>query len=437
MMTQVKQQNKFTKKTFSGLMLGMFLLCSLSLTAQYVSVNVAPDHADWVYRPGEKVKFEVSVTKNDVLLPNIEISYEVGPEMLPPTKKDNQKLAAGKTTIEGGTLKEAGFLRLKVITTYQGKRYEGLATAAFSPEEIRPTAKLPDDFISFWENGKADLAKIALDARLTLLPERCTAKVNVYHLNLQNINKSRFYGILCVPKAPGKYPAILNVPGAGIRSYYGDVANAEKGTITLTVGIHGIPVNLDESVYSNLSSGALNDYPSINLDNKDRYYYRRVYLGCVRAVDYIFSMPEFDGSNIVVSGGSQGGALAIVTAGLDSRIKGLVSFYPAICDLTGYLNGRAGGWPHLFNEANKNIHRTPAKIETSAYYDVVNFARQIKAPGFYSWGYNDVTCPPTSMFSAYNVISAPKTLFIAEDTGHWTYPEQWEQAWKWAFQQFK
>jgi cephalosporin-C deacetylase-like acetyl esterase len=74
----------------------------------------------------------------------------------------------------------------------------------------------------------------------------------------------------------------------------------------------------------------------------------------VRAVDYIFSLPEFDGSTIAVTGGSQGGALSIVTAGLDSRIKYLAAFYPAMCDFTGYLYGRAGGWPHMFNEANKS-----------------------------------------------------------------------------------
>ena len=45
-------------------------------------------------------------------------------------------------------------------------------------------------------------------------------------------------------------------------------------------------------------------------------------------------------------------------------------------------------------------------------------------PGFYSWGYNDETCPPTSMFAAYNVITAPKQLLIAPQQGHKTVPSQ-------------
>ncbi|MDR1667079.1 MAG: acetylxylan esterase [Bacteroidales bacterium] len=418
-----------------------WFLYSLQLTAQsaekLVKVNIAPDHADWVYRVGEKVKFEVSVTKNDVLLRNVEITFELGPEMLPPVKKGKQVLKDGTLTIDGGTMKDAGFLRCRVFAKYDGKTYDGLATAAFAPETIQPSTTQPTDFIAFWEKGKTDLAAIPMDARVTLLPDRCTEKTNVYHVNLQNIGHSRLYGILCVPKAPGKYPAVLTVPGAGVRPYYGNVANADKGAVTLDIGIHGIPVILDASVYDALRTGALSGYMFYHLDDKDRYYYRRVYLGCIRAVDFIFSLPEFDGVNIVVSGGSQGGALSIVTAALDSRIKGLVAFYPALCDLTGYLNGRAGGWPHLFNENNRRVKETPEKAETSRYYDVVNFARQLKVPGFYSFGYNDATCPPTSMYSAYNVISAPKTLFLAEETGHWTYPEQWEKATEWMFQQLK
>jgi cephalosporin-C deacetylase-like acetyl esterase len=148
-------------------------------------------------------------------------------------------------------------------------------------------------------------------------------------------------------------------------------------------------------------------------------------------------MPEFDGKNIVVTGGSQGGALSIVTAGLDPRIKGLAAFYPALADLTGYVNGRAGGWPHMFRNADKKDPLTARKIENSKYYDVVNFARQIKVPGFYSFGYNDMVCPPTSMYSAYNVITVPKELLLVEETAHWTYPEQWDNAWKWIVEKLK
>ena len=164
------------------------------------------------------------------------------------------------------------------------------------------------------------------------MPERCTENVNVYHVNLQNYRlNTRLYGILCVPKKEGKYPAILQVPGAGARPYNGDIANAEKGFITFQIGIHGIPVNMDVSVYNNLMAGALAGYWNYNLDDKDRYYYKRVYLGCVRANDFIASLPQYDGTNLGVTGGSQGGALSIVTAALDPRVKYLAALLSGAC----------------------------------------------------------------------------------------------------------
>jgi cephalosporin-C deacetylase-like acetyl esterase len=415
----------------------LFLYCcsfpvGAQTTLQSVRVVVAPNEFDWTYATGEKAAFTVSVLKHNNPVKNVKIRYEYGPEKMAPTKKSTQVLATGQTVIEAGTLKNPGFLRCTVIAEVDGKEFRGLATAAFSPERIKPTTEVPQDFIKFWDQAKAQAAKVPLDAKLTLLPERCTEGVNVYQVNIQNSQPgTRLYGILCVPRKAGKYPALLKVPGAGVRPYTGDVALAERGIITLQIGIHGVPVNLDNEVYQSLGTGPLSGYPFFNLDDRDRYYYKRVYLGCVRAVDYLFSLPEFDGQSLAVEGGSQGGALAIVTAALDNRVKYLVSFYPALSDLTGYLQGRAGGWPHMFTPANQDFTNKKDKIETSKYYDVANFARYIKVPGFYSWGFNDETCPPTSMYAAYNGIQADKELFLVQDTGHWSIPEQYDKMVAW------
>jgi hypothetical protein len=137
---------------------------------------------------------------------------------------------------------------------------------------------------------------------------------------------------------------------------------AEKGIITFQVGIHGIPVNMEPSVYDALRTAGLSGYPTFNLDERDRYYYRRVYLGCLRANDFLVSRPRFDGKSLAVTGGSQGGALSLITAGLDPRVRFLAAYYPALSDVTGYLNGRAGGWPHMFREEKR---RLAARIATS------------------------------------------------------------------------
>ncbi|HRE52683.1 MAG TPA: acetylxylan esterase [Flavitalea sp.] len=402
-----------------------------------VKVIVAPEHPDWIYKKGEKVRFNITIIKDGNLLKNANIKYSIGPEKMPPVKTEALTLPEGRTTVDGGTMNTAGFLRCIVSATVDGITYEKMATAGFDPLTIQPTIQDPADFNAFWDKAKAELAGIPMDTRMTLIPEKCTEKANVYHVSFQNYPRnSRIYGILSVPAKEGKYPAILLVPGAGIRPYNGDIETAEKGIITLQIGIHGIPVNLAPNAYTDLSAGALNGYMRFNMDNKDAYYYKRVYLGCVRANDFIASLPQFDGTNLAVRGGSQGGALSIITAALDKRVRALSASYPALCDLTGYLKGRAGGWPHLFRDPEPDP-TLKQKVETAGYYDVVNFARRVQIPGYYTWGFNDETCPPTSMYAAYNMISAPKTLKLYLETGHWVYPDQMTAAYNWLIAQIK
>lgn len=405
-----------------------------------VKVSVAPDRADWTYAVGDPVKFNVAITADGHPLAGAEVRYRVGPEQLPAGEK-TAVAADGSLVIDAGAMDAPGFLRCSVTVAYAGKTYDGLATAGVSPEKIQPTQTNPADFDAFWKAALDELSATPPEFRKTLVPEACTDTVDVYHVSARisggipwNKSWPRVYGILCVPKAPGKYPALLDVPGAGLRPYHGRKDLAARGVITLQIGIHGIPLNLPEEVYHQLYGGALIGYNTLNLDNRDTYYYRRVYLGCVRANDLLVSLSEYDGENLVVTGGSQGGQLALVTAALDPRVKAVAARFPGYCDVTGYLHGRAGGWPHMFKPAADgapNPHATPAKIAVSAYYDTVNFARRLKVPVHLAWGYNDTVCPPTSYYAAHNVITAPKTLVLAVETGHGTLPGQNERVNDW------
>lgn len=391
-----------------------------------IELQVTADNADWLYESGQPVTFSVQALSDGQPLAIEEISYLVGPEKFP-TRSEKVALPAEGLKIDGGTLQEPGFIQCIVSARIDGKNYRGLATAGFSPEKIEATQTEPENFDAFWRDNLADLAKVPLDPKMELIESASNDKINVYHVSFRNVglndsrSASRIYGILCVPKAPGKYPAALMVPGAGVRSYNGVRALAEKGVITLQIGIHGIPVNLPEDLYTSLRGGALHGYASSNLDHAPSHYFRRVYLGCVRANDFLTSLPEYDGETLAVVGGSQGGLLSLVTAALDPRVKMLVCRYPAYADLTGYLHGRAGGWPHMMraqSDGTPSRHATPEKIANTGYYDAVNFAKRIKVPGFYLWGFNDETCPPTSMYAAYNQITAPKELLIAKEAGH-------------------
>jgi cephalosporin-C deacetylase-like acetyl esterase len=431
-------------KFYFALLLAFTLLGHLKAqpSEKLVKVMITPNHADWTYDVGEQAEFVVTVLRNNISLTGIEVKYTIGPDAgyrkMETLDSGTFILKSQPNRIKTKKFEEPGFLRFTATVEVDGKKYSSFTTAGFSPEKIQPTTTLPNDFETFWNKGKEDLSKVPVNPILTLIPEKCTDKVNVYHVQMDNI-EGKIFGMLSMPKNEGKYPAILHVPGAGVRPYFGQIAESEEGFISLEIGIHGIPVNIDydtpeNSIYNNLREGPLKAYYTFNLDDKDKAYYKRVYLGCVRAVDFIHGLDNFDGDNLGVTGGSQGGALSIVTASLDSRIKYLAAFYPALSDLTGFLHGRAGGWPQLFTDEFTN---KPEKIETSKYYDVVNFARFVKVPGWYSWGYNDNVCPPASMYSAYNVLTSEKELHLFQETGHWAYPEQIEMRDKWLFEKLK
>lgn len=418
-------------KDFRLIIIGILfcVLGSLSISAQIrgtnIVVSVTPDHQDWNYKVGEKASFVVNVRKSGTLQNQVKIDYEAGPVMYP-NKKKTLILKDG-TMKWSGEMKTPGFYRLKVVAHVDGKDYEGLCTAAFSPEKIKPFAQEPKDFDDFWKKALDEARQIDLNPTKVLLPERCTKDVNVYEISYHN-NRwgSKMYGVLSVPVKPGKYPALLRVPGAGVRPYSGDTYTATGKCIVLEIGIHGVPVTMEQKVYDDLANAALNGYWDTNLENPDRNAYKRVVTGAVKGVDMIASLDEWDGKTLGVTGSSQGGFLSLAVAALDKRVTFLAAVHDAMCDYEAELHGVAGGWPHYFYHAKMNAI-TKARLEGARYYDGVNFARRITVPGWYSFGYNDEVVPPTSSYGLYNSVKAPKTLSLYQMTGHFWYQEQWDE----------
>ena len=426
------------KKVFSILVVTLLALTSALAqpSKQFITVYAEPDHSDWIYSCGEKAVFTLYAIKENVRMPLTEISYSYGPEKLKAEKTGTVttgKDGFARITVPGR--KVPGFTTVNVSVTFNGKRYSSQTNIGFDPYKIEPTTSLPEDFQSFWDNAKEKAAKVPMLTRIRHSEEESNDRVDVYYVRIQSYKAGNYvYGVLTVPKTEGRKPAILRLPGAAVRKFSGADPLAYEGFVVLNIGVHGIPVDQDSEIYKQLENGAMSGYVLKGLENRDSYYYKRTYLGCVRAVDYLCSREDVDPSRIACYGGSQGGMLSIVTAALDKRISALFAYFPAFCDVTGYYYGRSGGWPHLF--LDKSDPLIEQKVAVSKYYDVVNFARFLSQPGFYAWGFNDIVCCPSSTFSAYNVITAPKTLCLARDTGHWLYPWQSEEALKWLKSQF-
>lgn len=407
----------------------LLILCKLYISenypyrSDYLWITV-PDHADWRYKVGEKAKIEVGFYLYGIPQ-DIEISYEIGPDMLPSTIQGKATLEKGKTTIYMGTMLNPGFLDLRLSAKIKNKNYPHHIKIAFSPELLKPYTKNPSDFDDFWKGNLEQARKTKLTYTIENVDKYSTNEFDCFLLKIRTDNSHYIYGYLTKPKNDGtnkKYPVVLCPPGAGVKTIKEPMRNTyyvKNGFIRLEIEIHGLHPEMTAEQFEEISTafGGVNYYLENGIDDKENYYMKHVYVACVRALDYLTSLPEWDGKNVFVQGGSQGGALSIITAGLDERVTACVANHPALSDMAGYLDGRAGGYPH-FNNMNKMF--TPEKVETMAYYDVVNFAMRVKCPVYMTWGYNDITCPPTTSYIVWNLINSEKESLITPINEHWT-----------------
>lgn len=388
-----------------------------------------PDHPDWIYRTGEKAKIKISLFKYGIPQDGITVNYEMGSELMPSDKTGSITLKNGKAEINIGTLDKPGFRDCIFSVMINGKKYSHHVKVGFSPDKIKPYTEMPDGFMDFWKNNIKEASEFPLKYTKEKAEEYCTEKIDCYLIKLQLNNRGQaVYGYLFYPKnaKPESCPVVLSPPGAGIKTIKEPLRHkyyAEEGFIRLEFEIHGLNPTMSEEQFkeiSNAFNGKENGYLTNGLDNKDNYYMKRVYLSCLRCIDLLTSLPEWDGKNVIVQGGSQGGALAMITAGLDKRVTACVVNHPALSDMAGYMAGRAGGYPHFFRTRGMD---TKEKLETMSYYDVVNFARLIKADTFMTWGFNDNTCPPTTSYAVYNTLECSKEALITPINEHWTSEE--------------
>ena len=386
-----------------------------------------PNHADWLYKTGENAKVEVSFYKYGIPRDG-EVKFEIANDMLVGDKQGSVKLKNGHAVIDMGTRKTPGFRDLRLTFRLDGKNYRHHVKVGYSVDKIQPYTQEPKDFESFWQKNLESLQQVPLSYTKELAKEYCTDKIDCYLIKLQ-IDKMghAMYGYLFYPKNAkmGSHPVVLTPPGAGVKTIKEPLRNkyyAENGFIRFEVEIHGLDPHLPSDKFKEISN-AFNDanggYLANGLENKEIYYMKHVYVGLVRCIDFLTSLPEWDGKNVVVQGGSQGGALSLVAAGLDKRVTLCVANHPALSDMAGYVEkGRTGGYPH-FNKQPQILGNKDC-LNTMAYFDVVNFARYVKATTYLTWGYNDNTCPPTTSYAVWNTLKCPKESLLTPINEHWT-----------------
>ena len=261
-----------------------------------------PDHANWLYKTGEKAKIDVGVYLYGIPQ-EVEVNYEIGPDMMPSTQKGKTKLRNGHAIIDIGTMKKPGFLDLRLSATVGGKKYNHHVKVGFSPEKLTPYTKNPSDFDDFWQKILEEARRYPVSVTCEKVDKYTTDDFDCYLLKIKTDKRHSVYGYLTKPKKEGKYPVVLCPPGAGIKTIKEPMRNtyyAKNGFIRLEIEIHGLHPELSSETFKEISTAFSdgNEYLNNGLDNRDNYYMKHVYVACVRCIDYLTSLPEWDGKNI-------------------------------------------------------------------------------------------------------------------------------------------
>ena len=284
----------------------------------------------------------------------------------------------------------------------------------------------PDDFDAFWDEVKAELHGIPLEARAEPDPMRSTESVTVYRATYRSLGGLEIFAWYALPAAgDGPFPAILHLPGyksePALRRDWG-----AKGVAVLSVAVRGkLP-----------SSREFNPgYPGLltsGVEDRDTYGYKGVIADCMRGVDFLLSRPEINAERIYCCGSSQGGGLTLITSALRPEIKAGVAGYPFLCCFPESMRMlRSYPYDELSCYQRAHPDRTDRMLDTLRYFDAVNFAPRIKCPMVVGIAVEDEVCPPETSYAAYRLLGGERELWLFPESGHGNaheYPAR-ERAW--------
>ena len=293
------------------------------------------------------------------------------------------------------------------------------------PEKIAPSIPAPDDLDDFWDLRRAALAAMPWKTEPTPT-ESPESEVECFSVELPCPQTNPVRGYFAQPKdVPLRSaPAILYVRAAGVS---GDWCKAsprnaaslakQYGAIVLDINAHGMLNGQPPEYYQNLEQRELRNYGTQGSDDKDSFYFVGMYVRLLRAIEFIASRDAWDGKHLITIGESQGGGQALAAAGLDKRVSAVVAIVPALCDLTGPLVGRAGGWPMPLGREVESVNARKI-IAAVPYCDNVHLAQWSQAETLIFAGLIDTTCSPAGIIATYNALPGNKRIILYPHKAH-------------------
>jgi cephalosporin-C deacetylase-like acetyl esterase len=373
--------------------------------------KVSVERGDGIYNVDEEVRFLLNPMEGDPHLGSLvyRMSWD------------------GEASIEEGEIdrlpfeisyspQEPGFLRLSIHDSKKPGELVSQAAAAVSPLKIPPSLPVPEDFNEFWQ-----------DQVSKYLPERFrtetkkhsnTDRGKIFDTKIIVPGAGDIYGWLLTPPGEGPFPCVVRYHGAGVYPIPPEngLDLTSRGFMVLSINSHSIPNDRPLSYYEELQRGALSDYRTRGREDREKIYFRKMFLRAAGAVIYARERPECDADRLFIEGHSQGGGQALAAAALGGDISGLVVSCSTHCDHTGPVIGRVAGWPKIVEI--RNGVPDSRQVKAARYIDGVNFASKIKCPTLFSACFLDDACPPTGIYAAYNSLAGPKEINNEVTTGH-------------------
>jgi len=292
----------------------------------------------------------------------------------------------------------------------------------FPEEKLRTytgKATLPADFEAFWRSTLDQELSADLAVRSAVADVPVTA-YQVYDMSYLGYGGARINTWVRIPQhTSGRLPAVLNFIGySGSRGYpWAGSHFAQAGYVHITMDSrsqgwgsrHYGPTSPDPELVR--GETAVPGVMTSGILDRDTYYYRRLYIDTIRLIQAVLTLDRVDPSRLVVMGGSQGGGLTLAAAGLaamaDIPLAGAMVDVPFLCDFpraVGLTDNRP--YSEIVEFLKYNPQFAEAAFATLAYFDGVNFARFIAIPALFSVALMDQTCPPSTVFAAYNTCAS-------------------------------
>ena len=284
------------------------------------------------------------------------------------------------------------------------------------------------DFDSFWSEAIESIKKKPLELERKQVPYPIPY-IEVYDISFLGADETRVHGWFLIPSFLKRkaYPCVLHFHG-----FTGSRGNPIEFLPWLMTGSCVVSVDCrsqggrtgDAHQYD---SGLIANVTSQGLLDKNDYYFKYLYLDALRALELACNLSEVKSDKIVLEGSSQGGALSLAVACLDSRPKAVMCDVPSNCQIDKRVEGEFGSFAAAANYIRQYPEHADKVFETLSYFDIVNMADKITCPVFASVGAKDDVCPARFFMGAYQRITAPKQVEVYPFLKHGVSPAHQEK----------